>query len=373
MRVTKRLLRGIALCTTLAAALTACGSPTSDSGGPSGSTASVAPSGDLDALIAAAKKEGEVTFYTGLAQPDAEAWTRDFTDKYGIKVNILRDSSGPLFQRWVTEANAGQNMVDSFLGSDPAAFREADERGLLADYTVTDDKAFDPAFKIAGKSYPVVFQVQPLSWNTSKVTPEEQQQLLTEGVKALADPRWNGRIAAVVPQGTAIIRAEYARLVDEYGWELLEGIAANKPTLYDSAVPLTDRLVAGEQDVAVFVTSSLTGAQIVKGAPLRFAWDNKQVVGWFGVVAAEHAPHPNAARLFLEWGTSKDAVASLAAIRQTVGGRTDAENTAEITKQEWYKPLDPSAYLSDWATDPKFDSDADQFNSRWSEVFGYQA
>jgi iron(III) transport system substrate-binding protein len=371
MRIPKRLTTGIALFTGIALAITGCGGGGDTPQAASSPAATSSP--DMDALVKAAKAEGEVTFYTGLAQPDAEAWTRDFTDEYGIKVNILRDSSGPLFQRWVTEANAGQHEVDVFLGSDPGAFREADERGLVADYKVTDDAAFDPAYKIAGKSYPIVFQVQPLTWNTSKVTPEEQQQLLTEGVRALTDPRWKGRIALVVPQGTAIIRAEYARLVDKYGWELLEGIAANQPTLYDSAVPLTDRLVAGEQDVAVFVTSSLTGAQAVKGAPVRFAWDSSQVVGWFGLVVAQDAPHPNAARLFLEWATSKDAVESLAAIRQTVGGRNDVENTAEITKKDWYQPLDPSTYVSTWATDPNFDADADAFNSRWSKTFGYQS
>src|SRR5665213_4629415 len=70
------------------------------------------------ALIDAAKKEGRLTWYTGLilnqlGRPIADA----FEKKYGIKVNITRADSGEIALRLHNEAQAGKVQADVFDGS----------------------------------------------------------------------------------------------------------------------------------------------------------------------------------------------------------------------------------------------------------------
>jgi iron(III) transport system substrate-binding protein len=73
-------------------------------------------------LIDAAKKEGQVTWYTGLilnqlGRPIADA----FEKKYGIKVNITRADAGEIALRLHNEAQAGKVQADVFDGTTGAA------------------------------------------------------------------------------------------------------------------------------------------------------------------------------------------------------------------------------------------------------------
>jgi ABC-type thiamine transport system substrate-binding protein len=70
------------------------------------------------ALIAAAKREGEVTWYTTqittqFGRPAADA----FQKKYGIKVNMVRGDSVELAVRMLNEARAGRMQADVFDGT----------------------------------------------------------------------------------------------------------------------------------------------------------------------------------------------------------------------------------------------------------------
>src|ERR1700755_2736380 len=70
------------------------------------------------ALIDAAKKEGEVTWYTSLiinqaVKPMADA----FEKKYGIKVNYVRYDSTDLVVKILNEAQAGKIQADLFDGT----------------------------------------------------------------------------------------------------------------------------------------------------------------------------------------------------------------------------------------------------------------
>src|SRR3954454_22514289 len=87
-----------------------------------GMLAASAPAlGADDALIAAAKKEGEVTWYTTqiitqIGRPAMEA----FQKKYGIKVNAIRGDSVELSVRLLNEAKAGRTQADVFDGTSTA-------------------------------------------------------------------------------------------------------------------------------------------------------------------------------------------------------------------------------------------------------------
>ena len=67
----------------------------------------------MEKIAAAAKKEGELTLYTTIAEKDLPAIVGPFEKKYGIKVNVWRAGTDKVLQRAVTEAKAKRYTVDA--------------------------------------------------------------------------------------------------------------------------------------------------------------------------------------------------------------------------------------------------------------------
>ena len=67
---------------------------------------------DLDALIKAAKAEGEPTMYSAATETLSKRCVEACSAKYGIKARFLRISSAPLQQRFSAEASAGNIACD---------------------------------------------------------------------------------------------------------------------------------------------------------------------------------------------------------------------------------------------------------------------
>ena len=63
-------------------------------------------------IIAAAKKEGAITWYTSLAPKDSAMIIKDFEEKYGIKVTAWRSGDDKVLQRIITESNGKNYKAD---------------------------------------------------------------------------------------------------------------------------------------------------------------------------------------------------------------------------------------------------------------------
>lgn len=72
---------------------------------------------DVDALVKAARAEGEVTWYSSSPDTQNRRVIDAFTAKYGIKVRVLRLSSTNLQQRYSAEAGAGNIAADEVVNA----------------------------------------------------------------------------------------------------------------------------------------------------------------------------------------------------------------------------------------------------------------
>src|SRR6185503_15734175 len=71
------------------------------------------------ALIQAARKEGKVVWHTSLALPSSTAISHYFQNKYkGIEVEVHRNGSQRVLQRFMQEASAGLKNADIVHTSD---------------------------------------------------------------------------------------------------------------------------------------------------------------------------------------------------------------------------------------------------------------
>ncbi len=143
------------------------------------------------ALIDAAKKEGELTWYTTfivdqVTRPIVDA----FQKKYGIKVNYVRANSDDIVLRVVNEGKAGAVQADVFDGTSGIA--PLKQAGLL-DQGIPDSakdlpkRYVDPAgFWVAASRY-----IETLGYNTDLVAKGSQPKSFDD----LLDPKWKGKMA----------------------------------------------------------------------------------------------------------------------------------------------------------------------------------
>ncbi len=90
----------------------------------------------MAALYEAAKKEGELTWYTvPYTSETAERIGRTFTARYpGVKVNVVRTTAQVAFQRLNQDLKAGTPNCDVFTSTDLAHYVDLKARKLLLKY-----------------------------------------------------------------------------------------------------------------------------------------------------------------------------------------------------------------------------------------------
>ena len=257
---------------------------------------------DLAALEQAARKEAAVTWY--IAQVDtetAEVMGRAFTKQYpGIAVSVIRTTGQVAYQRLLQELQNSAPQCDVFSSTDISQYPALKARNALARYVPENaggllaqfDKLVDPGFE-----YPASATNHLLIYNTQKVTPADAPKRWTD----LLDPRWKGQVATGHPAFSGCTGIWALALRKVYGWEFFEKLAKNNPRIGRSGNDPVTLITAGE--CLVGPTPANTAFQNVdKGNPIGQVYpaDGATLcVGPSAVIAA--APHPNAARLFMEW------------------------------------------------------------------------
>src|SRR5246127_5216786 len=97
-------------------------------------------------LIDAAKKEGQVVYYTSTDLPVAEKLAKAFEAKYpDIAVRVERTGAERVFQRIGQEYSSNSRAVDVVNSSDAAHFIVWKHDGMLAPYVPEDVAKFYPA------------------------------------------------------------------------------------------------------------------------------------------------------------------------------------------------------------------------------------
>ncbi len=101
-------------------------------------TAAEAAGGDMDALIEAAKAEGELTVYGSCEEEYLSAACQNFEKLYGIKTKYQRLSTSEVYTKISEEA--GKPSADVWFGGTTDPYNEAVADGLLMEYNAINAK-----------------------------------------------------------------------------------------------------------------------------------------------------------------------------------------------------------------------------------------
>jgi iron(III) transport system substrate-binding protein len=311
-------------------------------------------------LIEAARKEGSITWY--VAQVDtatAEAMGRAFTATYpGVTVSVIRTTGQVAYERLLQDLKNSAPQCDVFSSTDTSQYPALKKRGALADYTPAGAATLLPAFQKAsdpGYMYPSSATAHLLISNSKLV--KNPPKAWTD----LLDPRWKGRVATGHPAFSGCTGIWALALTKTYGWDYFEKLAKNNPRIGRSGNDPVTLINAGECLVGP-APGNTAFQQVDKGNPIApvYPIDGATLcVGPSSVMAS--APHPNAARLYMEWLMSDDFS------KLSVANHGDPVHPG-VALTSGQKPLDQVPLLS--LTVQEVAAGIPDIIERWRDTFG---
>jgi iron(III) transport system substrate-binding protein len=259
------------------------------------------------AVIDAAKKEGQLTWYTTqivnqLARPAAEA----FEKKYGIKVNFIRADSNEVALRILNEGRAGRVQADVFDGTGAAAGLK--KEGLVAKWLPDNAKRLPPEYSDKDGYW--------IATNLYVLTPGYNTDLIKKGTEPrtyqdLLDPKWKGKMvwnsSSSTSAGTGFIAVVLAAMGEERGMTYLRELSKQNVTgLAVAARQVLDQVIAGEYAMALNIFNNHAVISAAKGAPVDWIPMQPALAVLSAISLTKDAPRPNAGKLFIEFMISEE-------------------------------------------------------------------
>ncbi len=258
---------------------------------------------------AGAQKEGKVNLYANITaiEPIMEA----FTAATRVEGIYTRVDTSKFLATVLTEHDAGKLQADLLQAPLPI-LEMLKEKGVLVPYRSPAAAGYP---EWASKDDTIIqFGIEYVApiYNKEQLKPQD----VPKRYEDLADPKWKDKIVMPDPttHATTIcwligLKENKILATDEAWMNFLKGLAANKPMFVKSFGPTPAPVESGEKLLAISMPK-----YIVTKAPAPLDWVRVDtLLGTPRAMAiAAKAPHPEAARVFMDYWLSKDAMKLLA-------------------------------------------------------------
>lgn len=268
-------------------------------------------------LIAAARQEGKLVLASGPTAATRQNLPRAFKERFGVEIEYLGGRSSDLANRLENERAAGVYSMDAIVGGGDTVIRMYQSGWFEPIRPLLLPEVADPAgwrngrlpFLDPDDSYLV-----ELEGSVTGVV-AVNSQLVGEGeIKTFDDllnPKWRGKISVEDPQtaGSGQNRAIYVYALqgDEYFQRLYVG---QQPAFSRDTRQMGDWLARGAYPVTLGLNVNDVEPMERDGLPVKLLGTLDAagyVTGGFSVLGLfSGAPHPNAAKLFVNWITSPE-------------------------------------------------------------------
>jgi iron(III) transport system substrate-binding protein len=320
--------------------LAACGqTPATSSPGRSAGASGGSVSSDWEALVAAAKREGKVSLLGPGEEAVHKVLVDPFQEQFGIPIEYVGGLSGPQTATKVTtERAAGLYNWDILIAGSTIGIESMDPINALEpiDPQLILPEVKDPK-NWRGGALPVIgaggdilvmtpYQRGIVFYNKNLVKGEE-----ITSYKDLLAPKWKDKLQSADPrspgpgQGTFI----FFYLHPDLGADFIRGLGKQNVTLQDGYQNQVDLVGQGRTPIMIGAADNLALARIKQGAPIGIV-PSTQLKEGTDVSAAngnvslfKKAPHPNAAKLYLNWLLTKQEQELYARANGFPGARAD--------------------------------------------------
>jgi iron(III) transport system substrate-binding protein len=263
--------------------------------------------GDYATLVANAKKEGKVVLYSSTdskqAQPLIDAFKAAFP---GVDVEINDLGTQGSYNRALSEAAAKQVGSDIVWTSAMDLQMVLVEKGLAEAYRSPEAKAIPAWADFKDMLYGTTIEPSAILYNKKLFPAEWVPKSRAELIRILKDHRdaLKGKVATFDPEksGTGFFFATTDLRHTKDFWDLAAAFGAADGKVYGSSGAMREKVVSGEHVLAFNVIGSYALDWARENPNLGVAYQ-KEYTSTFSRVAniSKNAPHPNAARLFLDF------------------------------------------------------------------------
>jgi iron(III) transport system substrate-binding protein len=293
---------------------------------------------DWEQTLAAAKKEGQVNIYIYRYEKVLTDFKKEFP---GINVVAVSGRGNELTTRIMAERRAGKYIADVYSGGTGGNFNvlykgkalDPIKPLLILPEVVDESKWFGKEHRYADAEEKFVFAYlanpsdAQLAFNSTLIKPREFQSYWD-----VTNPKWKGKIVSLDPRdgglGATLQFFYYNR---DIGPEFLKKFFGGMEITYAKNFrQMTDWLAAGKFAICMGCKDSLRAKN--QGLPVddfdttRWKEGSSFSAGGGSLSFLSQAPHPNAAKVFINWFLSRRGQMAL----QKLGDIDDPPNSRRI-------------------------------------------
>ncbi len=292
-------------------------------------------------LVAGARKEGRVVV-TGDPDPAMRLEVANkFTARFGITVEYIGGRGSYVAARLRAERRARHYTTDVFsagMGSISNVLYAENMLDPLKPVLILPE-VVDPSKWKKGKLWFIDpeekyilrlfnYVVAMLYINTDYVNPEEFKSM-----QDLLNPKWRGKIATDDPTISGSGGRDAAKFYYLFGEEFVKRLYIDqKPMISRNRRQIAEWLARGTYPIALGASSSQTKRLQKEGFPIAFIYSVSDFPGTLSagdglLTLLSQAPHPNAARVFINWITSREGLGILSHARMRPTTRNDVDES----------------------------------------------
>jgi ABC-type Fe3+ transport system substrate-binding protein len=288
--------------------------------------------------LAAAKKEGKVVV---AGPPDAQVrkeLPEAFEARYGIKMEYISARGTDQANKLRRERGAGVYAVDAILAGNQTLFSVLLPEKMLAPLKpeiilpeVTDGKYWkrgslwfaDPEQQYILRIFNTVREAFMI--NTREVKSGDLRKFTD-----LLDPKWKGKISFLDPSVAGTGGNQGALLYTLFGEEFMKKLFVDQqPMITRERRQLTDAVLRGSYPIAFGAEDGEIERLRAEGQPVDTIYGLEDMPGSVSggnmVGLMDQAPHPNAAKVFVNWIASKEGSEIYGRGLKMVPARTDID------------------------------------------------
>jgi ABC-type Fe3+ transport system substrate-binding protein len=268
--------------------------------------------------IDAAKKEGKIVAGGPPTAVLRKQFKERFESKFGIELELVSAPGPQNAGKAMAEFKAGVRYFDVLHGGSGTLEPLKNENMLVPfmDYVILPDVQ-DPRQWWGGHmwednvnthrfiySFSADFSIPPF-YNSDAVQPGE-----ISSYEDLLQPKWKGKIGFFDPRIPSAGQGLWGFLMKNKGKEFLQRLAKQDLFIHRDGQQLAVGLAKGTLAVALGLSQRFVDPYIKSGLPIKVLLTVKEELSGsngFGTVAImKNAPHPNAAKVYINWLLSKE-------------------------------------------------------------------
>jgi ABC-type Fe3+ transport system substrate-binding protein len=302
---------------------------------------SQAKQSEWEKTVDAGKKEGKVVVSIPASTDLRKEIEKTFKQRFGIETELIAGRAASIVGKIQQEAKSGVNSFDLHLGGSESMVGGLLSEGILEPFEpamilpeIRNSNAWwgghiwiDNAKRYIYSSQ--AYQTENIWYNTDYVKPEEIRSF-----NDLLNPKWSGKIGYLDPRTPGSGTSIWSFLWQLRGEAYLKKLVGQKMFIGRDQRQLAENLAKGKLALVVGLTYYSFLPFLKAGLPVKplpNPRDEVYVSGGSGnLTIIKGPPHPNAAKVFVNWILSKEG--------QEIFSRTMGQGTRRLdVETQWLK------------------------------------